>query len=83
VADSAITQNYDHATILALEEGVGPPTVNSLVPDPECSLDTVPNEARTAQIEYALSKLIRVRRPACRPGVLSRLPVTTAGMARV
>jgi len=40
---------------LALHEGVLPPTVNYRTPDPECDLDYVPNEARRAQVEVALS----------------------------
>jgi 3-oxoacyl-[acyl-carrier-protein] synthase II len=34
------------ATLLALEHGIAPPTINLRVPDPECDLDYVPNEAR-------------------------------------
>jgi 3-oxoacyl-[acyl-carrier-protein] synthase II len=41
--------------VLALHEGVLPPTINYRNPDPECDLDYVPNEARTAQVEVALS----------------------------
>jgi 3-oxoacyl-[acyl-carrier-protein] synthase II len=40
---------------LALHHGVLPPTINYETPDPECDLDYVPNEARQARIEYALS----------------------------
>ena len=40
---------------LALHEGVLPPTINYRTPDPECDLDYVPNEARRAQVEVALS----------------------------
>jgi 3-oxoacyl-[acyl-carrier-protein] synthase II len=43
------------ASILALRDGVLPPTINLRNPDPECDLDYVPNVARTAQVEYALS----------------------------
>ena len=43
------------ATILALRDGVLPPTINQVTPDPECNLDYVPNEAREARIEVALS----------------------------
>ena len=32
--------------VLALHEGVLPPTINYRTPDPECDLDYVPNEAR-------------------------------------
>jgi 3-oxoacyl-[acyl-carrier-protein] synthase II len=41
--------------VLALHEGVLPPTINYRNPDPECDLDYVPNEARQAQVEVALS----------------------------
>jgi 3-oxoacyl-[acyl-carrier-protein] synthase II len=40
---------------LALKEGVLPPTINLLNPDPECDLDYVPNEARRAEVDVALS----------------------------
>jgi nodulation protein E len=43
------------ATALALETGILPPTVNFTVPDPECDLDIVPNRARAARAEAALS----------------------------
>ena len=42
-------------TVLALKEGILPPTMNLQTPDPECDLDYVPNEARKADIEYAMS----------------------------
>jgi 3-oxoacyl-[acyl-carrier-protein] synthase II len=42
-------------TILALQRGVLPPTINQEVADPECDLDVIPNEARPAEIEVALS----------------------------
>jgi len=41
--------------VLALRDGVLPPTINYRVPDPECDLDYVPNESRRAPIEVALS----------------------------
>jgi 3-oxoacyl-[acyl-carrier-protein] synthase II len=41
--------------VLALYEGVLPPTINYEVPDPECDLDYVPNEARRGQVDVALS----------------------------
>jgi 3-oxoacyl-[acyl-carrier-protein] synthase II len=41
--------------VLALHHGVLPPTINYEHPDPDCDLDYVPNEAREAQVEVALS----------------------------
>ncbi len=41
--------------VLALHHGVLPPTANYEHPDPDCDLDYVPNEAREAQVEVALS----------------------------
>ena len=40
---------------LALRDQVLPPTINLETPDPECDLDYVPNVARQAEFEYALS----------------------------
>ena len=33
-------------SVLAIKEGIIPPTMNYETPDPECDLDYVPNEAR-------------------------------------
>jgi 3-oxoacyl-[acyl-carrier-protein] synthase II len=41
--------------VLAIHEGVLPPTINYETPDPECDLDYVPNEARQVQVDVALS----------------------------
>jgi 3-oxoacyl-[acyl-carrier-protein] synthase II len=41
--------------VLALHEGVLPPTINYIHPDPDCDLDYVPNEARRVQVDVALS----------------------------
>jgi nodulation protein E len=43
------------ATLLALECGVLPPTANYTEPDPACDLDVIPNHARQARVECALS----------------------------
>jgi 3-oxoacyl-[acyl-carrier-protein] synthase II len=43
------------ATVMAINEGIVPPTVNYREPDPECDLDHVPNEAREATIGRAIS----------------------------
>jgi len=42
-------------TALALRDQVLPPTINYENPDPDCNLDYVPNQARKAELEYALS----------------------------
>src|SRR5438067_4153910 len=41
--------------VLAVHEGVLPPTINYEHPDPECDLDYVPNEARRVEVDVALS----------------------------
>lgn len=43
------------ACILALRDGVVAPTINYEEADPECALDVVPNEAREAKVDVALS----------------------------
>jgi len=42
-------------SILAMDRGVLPPTINLENPDPECDLDYVPNTARKAQVEVTMS----------------------------
>src|SRR5260370_30860531 len=42
-------------TVLTVERGVLPPTINHEYPDPECDLDYVPNQARPAKIRLALN----------------------------
>src|SRR6201987_3498992 len=42
--------------VLAVRDGLLPPTMNYVHPDPECDLDYVPNEARKADVQVALSK---------------------------
>ncbi len=41
--------------VLAIHEGTLPPTINYENPDPVCDLDYVPNEARKAKVDVALS----------------------------
>jgi nodulation protein E len=43
------------AAALALRDGVLPPTANFSEPDPQCDVDVIPNHARRAQVECALS----------------------------
>jgi nodulation protein E len=43
------------AAILALRHGILPPTANYQEPDPECDLDVIPNLARHAEVECAIS----------------------------
>jgi 3-oxoacyl-[acyl-carrier-protein] synthase II len=42
-------------SILAVDRGVLPPTINYEEPDPECDLDYIPNEAREADVRTAVS----------------------------
>ncbi|UPH72833.1 beta-ketoacyl-[acyl-carrier-protein] synthase family protein [Abyssibius alkaniclasticus] len=43
------------ACIMALRDGIIAPTVGYEEPDPECDLDVVPNEARKAKVDVAMS----------------------------
>jgi 3-oxoacyl-[acyl-carrier-protein] synthase II len=45
-------------TAMALKDGILPPTINLVNPDPECDLDYVPNKSRPADIKYALSNAL-------------------------
>jgi len=42
-------------SVLALRDQILPPTINYEKPDPDCDLDYVPNQARKAELRYALS----------------------------
>jgi 3-oxoacyl-[acyl-carrier-protein] synthase II len=42
-------------SILAIQEGLLPPTINYTMPDPQCDLDYVPNTPRTARVDVVLS----------------------------
>ncbi len=43
------------ATVLAMQKELLPPTINYETPDPECEVDCVPNVARKARVDVALS----------------------------
>ncbi|HYH11786.1 MAG TPA: beta-ketoacyl-[acyl-carrier-protein] synthase II, partial [Thermomicrobiales bacterium] len=43
------------ACILAIRDGVVPPTINLDTPDPECDLDYTPNTARKVEVRAALA----------------------------
>ena len=43
------------ACVLALKNGIVPPTIGYKEPDPECDLDYVPNTARKADLDFAIS----------------------------
>jgi 3-oxoacyl-[acyl-carrier-protein] synthase II len=42
-------------SLLAMRDGVIPPTINYDTPDPECDLDYTPNQARQRQLDVAMS----------------------------
>ncbi|MED4972045.1 beta-ketoacyl-[acyl-carrier-protein] synthase family protein, partial [Geobacillus thermoleovorans] len=42
-------------SVLAIRDGIIPPTINYETPDPECDLDYVPNEARKQDVRAVLS----------------------------
>ena len=46
------------ATLVAMEHGQIPPTINLDVPDPDCDLDYVPDLNRKAQIEHAICNCV-------------------------
>jgi 3-oxoacyl-[acyl-carrier-protein] synthase II len=48
--------NLHHAiaAVLAIRDGVVPPTINHETPDPECEVDCVPNTAREVKVDVAL-----------------------------
>ena len=43
------------ATLLSLNEGIIPPTINYATPDPACDLDYTPHEARKKEMQMAIS----------------------------
>jgi 3-oxoacyl-[acyl-carrier-protein] synthase II len=45
-------------TLLAMRDGVLPPTANVDVPDPDCDLDYIPEAGRRAEFEYAVANCI-------------------------
>lgn len=46
------------ACIMAIQDGVLPPTINYETPDPECNLDCVPNTARKATVNIAMNNAL-------------------------
>jgi 3-oxoacyl-[acyl-carrier-protein] synthase II len=43
------------ACVLAIRDQIMPPTINYTTPDPDCDLDYVPNQARKARVNLAIS----------------------------
>jgi 3-oxoacyl-(acyl-carrier-protein) synthase len=43
------------ATVLAINKGIAPPTINQITPDPDCTLNYVANKPQNKQIRAALS----------------------------
>ena len=81
------------AALMAVREGIVPPTIGYLGPDPACDLDYVPNEARSMQVDAALSNsfafgglnaVLAVKRYGSYPGWTPRWPrrVRSAGWCR-
>jgi len=48
--------------VLTIQNGVIPPTINYVNPDPECDLDYVPNVARKADVKNDLVQYFWLRR---------------------
>ena len=76
------------ATVIAMEHGKIPPTINLEVPDPECDLDYVPDVDRSAQHRARDLQLCRIRIEKFCPGVRksqeARLPdVSASGEVRL
>jgi 3-oxoacyl-[acyl-carrier-protein] synthase II len=46
------------ATLLAMRDGIAPPTINVDEADPDCDLDYIPGSARKLEIEYAIANCI-------------------------
>jgi 3-oxoacyl-[acyl-carrier-protein] synthase II len=46
------------ATLLAMRDGVLPPTINVDEPDPDCDLDYIPDTGRKLHIEHAVANCI-------------------------
>ena len=47
--------NSEERTVMALREGIVPPTINLDVPDPACDLDYTPNKALAAPLTLGVS----------------------------
>jgi 3-oxoacyl-[acyl-carrier-protein] synthase II len=43
------------AAVLAIRDGIIPPTINQETPDPACDLDYVPNQARRQAVNVAIT----------------------------
>ena len=41
--------------VLAIRDGIMPPTINQITPDPDCDLDYVPNQARAGRLTHVMS----------------------------
>ena len=53
--DALFNKGFSGGLVLAIRDGVLPPTINYETPDPECDLDYVPNQARAVAIDTAMT----------------------------
>ena len=70
------------ATVLALRDGVLPPTANYQVPDPECDLDVIPNDRAPAQRGVCAVELVRLWRIERRAGAAGGLELARRQVTR-
>ena len=42
-------------SVMAIRQGILPPTINYETPDPDCDLDYIPNVAREKKVDHTLS----------------------------
>ena len=77
------------ATVMALHHGILPPTANYNEPDPECTLDYIPNSRGSKRVGAALSNSFAFRRTErrgrfpSRRAVSGRIPTVSYGWEKL